>query len=38
MMPEDEWGSSFIFPVAGCWDIHASRGNLSGDILLMVGS
>ena len=36
--PGDEWGSSFNFPAAGCWDIHASRDDISGDVLLMVGS
>jgi hypothetical protein len=34
--PGDEWGSGFIFPVAGCWDLHATRGTASGDVWLMV--
>lgn len=34
--PGEEWGSEFIFPVPGCWNIHATRGNLSGDIWFMV--
>ena len=34
--PTEEWGSLFNFPVAGCWDLHASRGNGFGDIWLAV--
>ena len=34
--PGDEWGSGFIFPVAGCWDLHATRGTASGDVWLIV--
>ena len=34
--PGDEWGSGFIFPVAGCWNLHATRGTASGDVWLMV--
>lgn len=34
--PGDEWGTIFTFPVAGCWDLHATRGNTSGDVWLKV--
>lgn len=34
--PGDEWGAGFTFPVAGCWDVHATRGNIAGDVYLMV--
>jgi len=34
--PGLEWGSEFLFPQAGCWDIHASGGKVSGDLWLMV--
>jgi hypothetical protein len=36
--PGDEWGSVFIFPEAGCWDVHATRADASGDVLLVVAS
>ena len=34
--PGDEWGTGFIFPVAGCWDLHAIRGKAFGDVWLKV--
>ncbi|HKF38789.1 MAG TPA: hypothetical protein VKB35_17980 [Ktedonobacteraceae bacterium] len=34
--PGDEWGTVFYFPVAGCWDLHATRGTSSGDVWLVV--
>lgn len=34
--PGAEWGSGFIFPKAGCWDLHATRGSSSGDVWLLV--
>lgn len=34
--PGDEWGTVFIFPVAGCWDLHAVRNNASGDVWLKI--
>ena len=34
--PGDEWGTVFTFPVAGCWDLHATRGNAFGDVWLEV--
>src|SRR5260370_7882 len=33
--PGQEWGSGFTFPVAGCWDLHATRGASSGDVWLV---
>ena len=30
--PGAEWGTVFTFPVPGCWDLHATRSNASGDI------
>jgi hypothetical protein len=34
--PGAEWGAGFTFPVAGCWDIHATRDNNAGDVWLML--
>jgi len=34
--PGDEWGTVFYFPVAGCWDFHATRDTSSGDVWLVV--
>ena len=34
--PGQEWGSGFTFPVAGCWDLHATRGTSFGDVWLVV--
>lgn len=34
--PGEEWGSVFTFPVAGCWDLHATRTNAFGDVWLKV--
>jgi hypothetical protein len=34
--PGDEWGSGFTFPVGGCWDLHATRQDLSGDVYIEV--
>ena len=33
--PGDEWGGFFVFPSAGCWDIQARRGSVTGDVWLM---
>jgi len=32
--PGDEWGSLFTFPEPGCWDIHAERASVTGDVWL----
>ncbi len=29
--PGREWGAGFTMPTAGCWDLHASRADASGD-------
>ena len=34
--PGDEWGVGFDFPIKGCWDIHATRGNAEGDVWLTI--
>ncbi len=34
--PGDEWGSRFTFPHPGCWDVHAERTSVTGDIWLSV--
>jgi hypothetical protein len=36
--PGEEWGSGFNFPVPGCWDIHATRDDASGDVLLVLAA
>jgi len=33
--PGDEWGGFFVFPSAGCWDIRARRGSVTGDVWLV---
>lgn len=33
--PGDEWGAGFTMPVTGCWDLHASRADTSGDVWLV---
>jgi hypothetical protein len=32
----DEWGTGFIFPTAGCWRVHASRGATTGDVYFLI--
>jgi hypothetical protein len=32
----DEWGSGWTFPTVGCWDIHAARDDVRGDVLMSV--
>ena len=32
----DEWGTGFIFPTAGCWRVHASRGAMTGDVYFLI--
>lgn len=34
--PGDEWGTGFTFPIAGCWNIHATRDDTVGDVWLMI--
>ena len=35
--PGAEWGTGFVFPKAGCWDLHATRGSSVGDVWMLVG-
>jgi hypothetical protein len=35
--PGAEWGTGFVFPQAGCWDLHATRGSSAGDVWVLVG-
>jgi hypothetical protein len=32
IVPGDEWGTFWVFPGPGCWDVHAVRGGVVGDI------
>jgi hypothetical protein len=32
----DEWGTGFNFPVSGCWNLHVTRGQATGDIWVML--
>jgi hypothetical protein len=34
--PGDEWGIGFNFQMAGCWDLHVSRGKAVGDVWLII--
>lgn len=34
--PGDEWGSWFNFPVSGCWNLHVTHGQSSGDLWINV--
>jgi hypothetical protein len=34
--PGDEWGTGWIFPTPGCWDVHLARGTLDGHVWLQV--
>jgi hypothetical protein len=34
--PGDEWGTSMVFSSAGCWDLHAWRDDVSGDVALRI--
>jgi hypothetical protein len=33
--PGNEWGAGFTVPVAGCWDLHATRDGTAGDAWLI---
>ncbi len=35
--PGAEWGTGFVFPKAGCWDLHATRGSSIGDVWVLIG-
>jgi hypothetical protein len=32
----EEWGTSFIFPKAGCWRLHVYRNDVGGDVYYLV--
>jgi hypothetical protein len=32
----DEWGTGFNFPVSGCWNLHVTRGQATGDVWAML--
>jgi hypothetical protein len=34
--PGYEWGTGFSFPAPGCWNLHATRNDVTGDIWLLV--
>ena len=34
--PGDEYGTGLLFPVSGCWDVHVSVGQLTGDVYVVV--
>ena len=36
--PGAEWGTGLRFGVAGCWHIHLSRDDTSGDVWLHVAA
>lgn len=33
-----EYGTGFVFPRPGCWDIHVTTGKTTGDVWIMVAS
>lgn len=34
--PGDEWGTGWVFPIAGCWTINATRTSGRGSLVLRV--
>lgn len=34
--PGDEWGTGFKFSSTGCWNLHATRDKVAGDVWIMV--
>jgi hypothetical protein len=36
VLPGDEWGTGWNFPIPGCWDMHVERGSVSGDVYFNV--
>jgi hypothetical protein len=36
--PGDEWGTEFVFSQPGCWQLHAQRSDVAGDLWLLVRS
>lgn len=35
--PGDEWGTGFVFPAPGCWTVHVTRDDMTGELPLPVG-
>ena len=36
--PGNEYGTGLLFPVPGCWDVHVSVGDVTGDVYVVVAS
>src|ERR1700674_4523645 len=34
--PGSEYGTGLLFPTAGCWDVHVSIGQVTGDVYVVV--
>ena len=34
--PGDEYGTGLLFPTAGCWDVHVTVGQVTGDVYVVV--
>ena len=34
--PGQEWGTGFMFPTPGCWDLRVRRGTTNGDVWIVV--
>jgi hypothetical protein len=34
--PGQEFGTGLVFPSAGCWDVHVTLGQLTGDVYVEV--
>lgn len=32
VLPGDEWGTAWSLPMPGCWDLHAERTGVTGDV------
>jgi hypothetical protein len=32
----EEWGTGMVFPKAGCWRVHATRTDTSGDVYFLI--
>jgi hypothetical protein len=32
----DEWGTGFNFSVSGCWNLHVTRGQATGDVWVLL--
>ena len=34
--PGNEYGTGLLFPTAGCWDVHVTAGQVTGDVYVVV--